>query len=226
MPTVDWLKNEFDYGYTSGDILSLRPDAKRASEEKECGGSYYHYFQEVVLPLLKPDFRVLELGPGAGDWTRALLTCLPQGEVHTCDFQDAAQWTKAEDYPGRLFHHQVQDNSFNCLPDDYFDLFFSFGVLVHCNQPLIEEIMHNVLPKMKSGAQSLHNHTEWNKLTDWGWDRGHVPQRFQQMDDDDIWWPRNSTQDMTALCQRAGWKVVQEDMRCFLRDGVILLKKS
>lgn len=61
MPTVDWLKKEFHYGYTSGDILAPRSDERRASEERECGGSYHYYFRKTVQPLLRTDARVLEL---------------------------------------------------------------------------------------------------------------------------------------------------------------------
>ena len=225
MPTTEWLKQEFDYGYTSGDILSPRSDERRASEERECGGSYHYYFKKTVLPLLRPDARVLELGPGGGDWTRALLAHLPEGELHTCDFQDVTQWVNPTDYNGRLHCHQVTDSSFACVPDGYFDLFFSFGVLVHCNKELIGEILRNALAKVKPGGHTLHNYADWNKLTAWGWEKGCVPLRFQNLPDDEIWWPRNSGPEMAALARGAGWTVLHEDMQCFKRDGVILLQR-
>ena len=40
MPTLDWLKKEFHYGYNSGDVLAQEPDEVRAKEEALCGGSY------------------------------------------------------------------------------------------------------------------------------------------------------------------------------------------
>lgn len=225
MPTTEWLKKEFDYGYTSGDILSSRPDERRSSEERECGGSYHYYFTKKVLPLLRPDAHVLELGPGGGDWTRALLTHLPQGAVHTCDFQDVRPWLQPDRYPDRLHCHQVHDSSFDCIKDNSFDLFFSFGVLVHCNKELIAEILKNAIRKVKPGGHAIHNYADWDKLDAWGWEKGCVPTRFQNLPDDDIWWPRNTKQEMVHMARQAGWNVLMEDIDCFKRDGVILLQR-
>lgn len=225
MPTVDWLKKEFDYGYTSGDILSCAPDARRAGEERSCGGSYHYYFKKKVLPLLRPDSRVLELGPGAGDWSRALLQHLPEGELHTCDFQDVTQWLNPAAYNGRLHCNRVEDSSFSCVPDEYFDMFFSFGVLVHCNKTLIGEILRNALSKLKRGGLGLHNYGDWEKLDTWGWERAGTPLQFKTMPDDAIWWPRNTGAEMVKLAEDAGWKVLQRDLDCFKRDGVILLQR-
>jgi len=35
MPKLDWIKKEFDYGYDSGDVLSIIPNAIRRKEEKD-----------------------------------------------------------------------------------------------------------------------------------------------------------------------------------------------
>lgn len=226
MPTVEWLKKEFHYGYQSGEILSPTPDARRANEEKFIGGSYHAFFTKGVLPYLKPDSRVLELGPGAGSWTRALLHYLPEGEVHTCDFQDVTQWLNPQQYAGRLHCHKVEDNLFSCFEDGYFDFFFSFGVLVHCNQDLIEEILRNSLPKVKRNAFAMHNYGDWKKLSTWGWQRGGPPERFKQQGDDEIWWPRNTALEMKIRAQSAGWSIENIDLNFFARDGIVLLRAS
>ena len=225
MPTVEWLKKEFHYGYQSGDILATIPDEQRQKEEAVIGGSYSVFFQEGVRPLLTKNSRVLELGPGAGSWTRALLSIVTEGEVHTSDFQDVRSWLHPELYNGRLSCTQVNDNSFSGYEDEYFDLFFSFGVLVHCNQELIYEILHNALRKVKPGGYALHNFSDWKKLTTWGWDRGKIPTDFAQLPDDEIWWPRNTTAIMSKIAQHAGWKVEKADLEYFQRDGVILLRR-
>ena len=225
MPTLDWLKKEFDYGYSSGEVLAERPDEQRMLEERRIGGSYRYFFTKAVLPLLKEGMHVLELGPGAGSWTRALLS-VPGITVHTCDFQDVTPWLKPEEYAGRLICHQVTDNSFSCIEDESIDLFFSFGVLVHCNQPLIEEILQNALKKVKPAGTALHNYNDWKKLDTYGWEQGGIPTSFASLPDDQIWWPRNTAQDMQALAQRAGWMVTNPDMGYFKRDGIILLAKK
>ncbi len=40
MPTIDWLKQEFGYGYDSGNVTSFFASRVRRSEEKRIGGSY------------------------------------------------------------------------------------------------------------------------------------------------------------------------------------------
>lgn len=225
MPTTEWLKKEFHYGYQSGDILATIPDEQRQKEESVIGGSYNAFFKQGVCPLLTDNSRVLELGPGAGTWTRALLSVVTKGEVHTSDFQDVRQWLHPASYNGRLFCTQVNDNSFREYTDDYFDLFFSFGVLVHCNQDLISDILHNALRKVKPGGYALHNFGDWKKLTAWGWDRGKIPTSFAHLPDDEIWWPRNTTVIMATIAKQAGWKVEKADLKYFQRDGVILLRR-
>ena len=52
MPTLDWLKREFDYGYDSGNILSLFPNSIRRREEKRIGGSYRHVFYKAIFSYI------------------------------------------------------------------------------------------------------------------------------------------------------------------------------
>ena len=129
MPTLSWLQQEFSYGYDSGNILSLISGHIRRTEERTSGGSYRRVFRKALQPYLRHDTRVLELGPGKGSWSRAILQHIPEGKLHTVDFQDVTQWLKPEKYAGQLICHRVQNNSFEGLPDGYFDVFWSFGVL-------------------------------------------------------------------------------------------------
>jgi spermidine synthase len=114
MPTLEWLKTEFSYGYSTGNVLSLIPQIRR---QYALGGSYRKVFKRAVLPYLRPDARVLELGPGRGSWTRALLRYLPRGELRTVDFQDVTQWIKPEQYGGRLICYRVKDFQLDVIPD-------------------------------------------------------------------------------------------------------------
>jgi hypothetical protein len=120
MPTLDWLKKEFHYGYDSGNILSMFPNKSRRNEERTIGGSYRSVFQKAVKPYLKPDSKVLELGPGKGAWSRAILKKIPHGQLHTIDFQDVTKWLSPAQYDGRLVCHRIPEISFDDVPDDYF----------------------------------------------------------------------------------------------------------
>ena len=224
MPTVSWLQQEFSYGYDSGNILSLIPRGVRRSEEERSGGSYRRVFKKALQPHLCSEAKVLELGPGKGSWSRAILRYIPQGELHTVDFQDVTPWLKPENYPGRLICHHVQDNSFHGLPDGYFDVFWSFGVLCHNQTWSILDILTRARGKMKPRAVAIHQYGDWEKLEAFGWDRGGVPQEFKSKTDEEIWWPRNDRCLMTKLATEAGWEVLSADLDLLQRDSLILLR--
>lgn len=224
MPTLEWLKQEFCYGYDSGDVLSWIPSRIRRSEERRSGGSYRRVFKQGLLPYLSARTKVLELGPGKGSWSRAILQHIPQGELHTVDFQDVSAWLKPEAYHGRLICHRVQDNSFNGVPDAHFDLFWSFGVLCHNNASSIQEILCNARRKMKQGGIAIHQIGDWDKLEVFGWNRGGVPVIFKTQPDQEIWWPRNDQRMMAKLAGESGWEVLNTDLGLLRRDALVVLR--
>jgi hypothetical protein len=122
MPTLDFLKALHAYGYDSGNVLSIIPSRRRLREELTIGGSYRRVFKAAALPYLNPDARVLELGPGRGSWSRAILHHLPQ--LHTVDFLDVSRWLEPTKYDGRLVCHQVSDNSMRDIPPTSILIFF------------------------------------------------------------------------------------------------------
>lgn len=225
MPTLNWLKKEFSYGYDSGDVLSIIPSIKRFKEERAIGGSYRRVFFEALLPCIKPDSVVLELGPGKGSWSRALLKYLPYGKLHTIDFQDVEKWLEPESYNGRLVCHKVEDNSLHCLEDNYFDFFWSFGVLCHNNVEDLKQILQNSLPKMKPGGIAVHQYGDWNKLDKYGWEKGRIPIKFKDQSNENIWWPRNTQKTMSSLAVQAGWAVTCADLGLVKRDSIMVMKR-
>src|SRR5215472_4672871 len=155
---------------------------------------------------------------GRGSWTRALRKSIPTCVMHVVDFHDVAQWLQPEKYDGRLKCHVISDNAgYSVFPDEYFDFCFSFGVLCHNNIDSIEEILRNVLPKMKLGGRALHQYADWEKLDAYGWRKGQVPTTFRDKPDDEIWWPRNTRQRMGAVAARAGWIVISPDLELVKR---------
>ncbi len=224
MPTINWLKKEFYYGYDSGDILAFIPNWRRFNEERIIGGSYRNVFLKGAVPYFKSNSHVLELGPGRGSWSRALMKSLADGKLTTLDFQDVRQWLHPERYNMRMDNIEVSDNSFSAVNDNTFDFFWSFGVLCHNNITDIREILKNALPKMKKGAYAVHMYGDWEKLERWGWKRGKVPLAFKNQPDNEIWWPRNNQKEMVAAAKDAGWEVVSPDLNLVKRDSIILLR--
>jgi SAM-dependent methyltransferase len=227
MATTEELKRLHAYGYDSGDVLRWRADATRKGEERVIGGSYRRFFMRAVRPHLERSSLVLELGPGRGSWTRALLRYVPDGAVHTVDYLDVSPWLPPDEYGGRLVCHQVDDNSFSTVPDGTFDVFFSFGVLCHNTTAAIGEIMRAALPKMRAGAVAVHEYGDWHKLERLGWDERYgVPAFCRDLPDDHErnCWPRNDPATMASVCSEAGWIVEEPDLGLFLRDSVIRLR--
>jgi hypothetical protein len=225
MPRLEWLRKEFNYGYDSGNVLSFFARGRRRQEEQRCGASYRSVFMGAARPYIKGNSTVMELGPGAGSWSRAILKYVPQGKLITVDFQDVTQWLHPERYDGRLKCCQVTDNSFSCIPDGSVDFFWSFGVLCHNNTIHVEEILRNALPKMKPGGFAAHQYADWDKLEIFGWgEKSTIPAEFKDKPDEEIWWPRNNRATMVGLAGKAGWQVVEADMGLVKRDGLILLR--
>jgi hypothetical protein len=224
MATLSWIKSSFSEGYRSGNILSRIPDLVRFKQEQLIGGSYRKLFYQAILPHIKSDSMVLEIGPGRGSWTKAIIKFLPNGQITTVDFQDVQPWLKPEKYQGRLICIQVADNSFQAILENHFDFAFSIGVLCHHNQADIKEILVNTLSKMKRGGIALHHYSDWNKLEKYGWKKGKVPLDFKKKPDNEIWWPRNNKNIMAELAQQAGWTVLNDDIDLVKRDSIILLK--
>jgi SAM-dependent methyltransferase len=228
MTTVEQLKRAWTFGYDSGNVLALVPSRHRRQEERLVRGSFRRFFKRAVEPHLRPDSVVLELGPGRGAWTRALLSRVPQGQVHTADLLDVTPWLRPEQYGGRLVCHQQDDNSFAAVPDGAIDFFFSFGVLCHNTTPAIGEILSNALPKMKPGGIAVHQYGDWDKLHALGWhdDSLGVQAVIKELPDEHQgnFWPRNDPEKMAAVCREAGWIVEEEDLGLFERDSIVRLR--
>ena len=225
MPTLQWLKEEFSYGYYSGNVLSVIPGLARLKEERLIGGSYRNIFKKAIFPYLESNSVVLELGPGKGSWTRAILKYIHQGTIHTIDFQDVTKWLKPEKYNGKLACHKVNDNSFSSIENNFFDFFWSFGVLCHNNEKNIREIFQNSLSKMKHGGVAIHQYGNWEKLNIYGWKKGGIPEKFQYLPDADIWWPRNTDEIISSLAEETGWIVLNSDLGLVKRDSIIAMKR-
>ena len=100
------------------------------------------------------------------------------------------------------------------------------GVLCHNNQNKIAEILTNSRSKLKSGAMACHQYANWDKLEQYGWEKGGVPTEFRDLPDDEIWWPRNTQTDMVAMSTKAGWSVEDPDMNLLRRDSIIHLRNQ
>jgi SAM-dependent methyltransferase len=223
MAKMEWIKTAFSAGYDSGDVLAEIPTGNRLKDEVKIGGSYREVFRKAIFPFLRRDSRVLEIGPGKGSWTRAMLAFLPEGSVTAVDFVDVTQWLDPSQYHGRLILHQVEDFDLECVPDDHFDFIWSFGVLCHHTVEQIGRVFSATLRKIKSGGVAVHDYGDWNKI----YRSGRIGrfERLFDLPDEEVWWPYNTKEATAATARQAGWEVIFDDLNLCERDGLIVLKR-
>ena len=104
-----------------------------------------------IKPYIKPETIALEIGPGRGGWTKALL---PAKEIWALDALSAEynQFYEYLNHPKNVKYIQVEDFSCKDLPENYFDYMFSFGCLCHVSFEGTTEYAKNLFDKLKSGA--------------------------------------------------------------------------
>ncbi len=146
--------------------------------------------------------------------------------MHTIDFQDVTKWLKPEKSNGKLVCHKISDFSFSCVENNFFDFFWFFGVLCHNNEEHIREIFQNSLSKMKPGGAAIHQYGNWKKLYIYGWKKGGIPEKFQYLPDDDIWWPRNTDEIISSLAEETGWIILKSDLRLVKRNSIVVMKRQ
>ncbi len=127
------MQQMFGNGYDSGDIEKGFDDPLILKEFKLTGANYKLIFDELIKPRLGAGRTVLEIGPGKGSWTKAVLANFPDGVLYVIDRLPLEQMIR-ERCPSvgdRLRFVQTDSNDYFSIPNNLFDFAFSFGVFVH-----------------------------------------------------------------------------------------------
>lgn len=109
-------------------------------------------YLRCVKPYIKAETTALEIGPGRGAWTKAMLGAK---EVWALDAL-SAEYNRFFEYlnhPKNVRYLQVKDFECRELPENHFDYMFSFGCLCHISFDGIGAYAKNIFPKLKSGAE-------------------------------------------------------------------------
>jgi len=133
------LKREEEKPAIGDDGINWDEDSKRATERPYpyTDGSTFEYFKEMI----KPQFRVLEVGCQIASWLWAWRDIEPTIEYVGVDLSSHAIKVARERYPECEFHRMnARDMDFH----DEFDIVFTHTFLQHTNLPT-KEI---VIPKM------------------------------------------------------------------------------
>lgn len=125
----------------------------------------YATYLRCIKPYVSKDVNSLEIGPGRGAWTKALL---PSREVYALDAlpEEHNHFYQYLGHPDHVKYFQVTDFSCEVLPDDHFDYLFSYGCLCHVSFDGISEYAANIYPKMKRGSNCFWMIADYEKYND------------------------------------------------------------
>jgi hypothetical protein len=147
-------------GFYEGDPLD--PLGKSGYGPLNYMGVLYVTYLRCIKPYVNPQTIALEIGPGRGAWTKALL---PAKEVWCLDALTAEHNRIFEflQHPRNVRYFQVHDFSCDMLPEDYFDYMFSFACLCHVSFAGITEYARNIFPKLKHGSNCFWMIADYSK---------------------------------------------------------------
>jgi hypothetical protein len=114
-------------------------------------GVPYAITQACIRPYISPDTVALEIGPGHGAYTRAMLDAREVWCLDALSAEHNAFWEHVGTQP-HVHYIQVRDHSCAMLPEDGIDFVFSFDVLCHVPFEGIEAYAGALVPKLRSGA--------------------------------------------------------------------------
>ena len=111
----------------------------------------YATYLRCIRPYINSETVALEIGPGHGTWTKALLEAK---EIWTLDALSAEhnKFFEYLNYPKNVKYFQVEDFECRDLPENHFNYMFSFGCLCHISFDGISEYAKNIFGKMQSGS--------------------------------------------------------------------------
>lgn len=132
-------------------------------------------FLRCIKPYLNEKTVAIEIGPGRGAWTKALL---PAKEIYVLDAL-SAEHNRFWDYiptvgKQKIRYLHVQDFECKDLPANHFNYLFSFGTLCHISFDGIEEYARNIYPALKRGANCFWMIADYDKYNSAVRNLGHL----------------------------------------------------
>ncbi|WP_100793935.1 class I SAM-dependent methyltransferase [Methylobacterium oryzae] len=118
---------------------------------------YHAIYWAAIKPYMPQAARVLEIGPGHGAWTRALIhggaAKVIGLDVQAREFNGIDMWL-GED-ASKLDYYVVEDMTCSMVEDDSIDFFWSGGAFVHMSKYIISEYVASMHKKMRQGAHGF-----------------------------------------------------------------------
>lgn len=240
-------------GYLEGDPLA--PLSRSTYGQLGYMSVLHATYLHCIRPHVEPETNALEIGPGRGAWTRALLDAREVWALDALSATETGFWEHLGCQP-HVTYVQVRDFSCAGLPNDHFDYMFSFGCLCHTPFEGIEAYASNLFPKLRRGAEcfwlvadyekfnrvvaDLEHFSILNALVPAGRRRAPLRQlaaavgrasRPRQMppDPEDAIrpgrWFHAGTARTAAMLRTFGYDVIDEDVGTSLRDPIVHFRK-
>ncbi|HXU05220.1 MAG TPA: class I SAM-dependent methyltransferase [Polyangia bacterium] len=138
-------------GYYEGDPLD--PFGESSYAQMGFVSVLHAVYQVCIKPYVTSETNVLEIGPGRGAWTKTMLAakeiwCV---DVNTPEHNNFWQHV-GEANRDKVRYLRVRDFSCSDLPDDHFDVLFSFGTFCHIPVEGQRDYLRNLLGKMRKGG--------------------------------------------------------------------------
>jgi hypothetical protein len=148
-------------GYYGGD--PLEPTGQSTYRELGFMSALHVTYLRCIKPYVNSETIALEIGPGRGAWTRALLGCK---EVWCLDAlpEDHNKLYEFLGYPSNVKYLHVNDFNCGALPDNHFTYLFSFGCLCHVSFEGITQYAGNLFPKLRQSANCFWMVADYQKF--------------------------------------------------------------
>ena len=149
-------------GYYEGDPLD--PMAESTYGVYGYSSSLYTVYLACIRPYVGPKTVALEIGPGRGAWSRAILSrhCARLYAVDVAPAEHTHFW----DYVGRdeRVSYLVAENfELSDIPNASIDFLFSFGVFCHLRPQMCESYIQSLSRKMKTQANGFLMYADFDK---------------------------------------------------------------
>lgn len=124
--------------------------------------SLHATYLRCIKPYVDNRTVSLEIGPGRGAWTKALL---PSREVVVLDALPPEHNAFFEylGYPSNVVYHQVADFECDMLPEDHFTYMFSFGCLCHVSFEGVTRYAESLFSRLKAGSNCFWMVADYDK---------------------------------------------------------------
>lgn len=219
-------------GYFEGnpqDPNGLCSYPKKMIYEQQLTNPLYVCYLECILPyVINKD--VLELGPGRGAWSKAILSLNPKS--FKCLDALSPEYNQFWNYvPKRekAKYFQIFDYSLSEIENNSIDYVFSFGVFCHISPLLVEEYLRNLYPKLRQGAKCFILYADYDKKNSYA-EKYNVPGQLETKRDElqyyrinpnsPMGWYHMGINRMKETLLQIGYEVISPDVEVNERDPI------